>query len=277
MTSTTIDIAIAAWKAATTQADRDLAAEAIEQHIADETPEGADYESATEELLARLKAEFGSIPVEDIRQLASTSVVRYFIALPAEQSCQTAIFGIGHTEEEAIADAYDDSRTRAPTVEAVNLPSRHVDGETEEAWVVTTWEGRETFYSEAEADQHVLENAFVAEECTERLFVSLQRGSVDRWTTNAARLQDLDLDEGAIEDALNEVKEGLDSEHASTIAALKPEEALSDAHAYVDAFVGQNEDSEYSDAVGEDREFRLALDLAVRDHLLELIAEREAA
>lgn len=64
---TTIDTAIAAWKAAATQADRDLAAEAIEQHIAHETPEGGDYEAATDELLARLKAEFGPVPVEDLR------------------------------------------------------------------------------------------------------------------------------------------------------------------------------------------------------------------
>jgi len=67
MSETTIDTAIAAWKAATTQADRDLAAEAIEQHIAHQTPEDGDYEAATSELLARLEAEFGPVPVEDLR------------------------------------------------------------------------------------------------------------------------------------------------------------------------------------------------------------------
>ncbi|AIQ90779.1 hypothetical protein [Methylobacterium oryzae] len=65
--TTTIDTAIAAWKAAATQADRDVAAEAIEQHIAHQTPEGGDYEAATTELLERLKAEFGPVPVEDLR------------------------------------------------------------------------------------------------------------------------------------------------------------------------------------------------------------------
>jgi len=66
---TTIDTAIAAWKRAETQADRDLAAEAIEQHIAHDTPDGGDYEYATQELLTRLKAEFGPVPVEDLRSL----------------------------------------------------------------------------------------------------------------------------------------------------------------------------------------------------------------
>ncbi|MEQ4596730.1 MAG: hypothetical protein ABN488_03005 [Methylobacteriaceae bacterium] len=55
--STTIDTAIAAWKAATTDADRELAEEAIEQHVAAETPEGGDYKAATEELLTRLRAD----------------------------------------------------------------------------------------------------------------------------------------------------------------------------------------------------------------------------
>ncbi len=63
----TIDTAIAAWRRAETQSDRDLAAEAIGQHIAHQTPEGGDYVAATSELLERLKAEFGPVPVEDIR------------------------------------------------------------------------------------------------------------------------------------------------------------------------------------------------------------------
>lgn len=65
-----IDTAIAAWKAAKTQEDRDLARDAIEEWIAFETPEGGDYEYATDEFIARLKAEFGPVPVEDLRDLA---------------------------------------------------------------------------------------------------------------------------------------------------------------------------------------------------------------
>lgn len=66
MTQPNIDTAIAAWKNAATQSDRDLAAAAIEQHIAARTPEGDDYEAATSELLAHLEAEFGPVPIEDL-------------------------------------------------------------------------------------------------------------------------------------------------------------------------------------------------------------------
>ncbi|MFY9293713.1 MAG: hypothetical protein WAP03_23870 [Methylorubrum rhodinum] len=64
-TSPTIDTAIAAWKSATTAADRELAEEAIEQHVAAETAEGGDYKAATEELLARLRAEAGPLPATE--------------------------------------------------------------------------------------------------------------------------------------------------------------------------------------------------------------------
>ncbi len=65
----TIDTAIAAWVAATTEADRDCAAAVIEEHIAYDTAEGADYIAATDEFLARLKAEYGPVPIEDLRDL----------------------------------------------------------------------------------------------------------------------------------------------------------------------------------------------------------------
>ncbi|AWV14791.1 hypothetical protein A3862_04150 [Methylobacterium sp. XJLW] len=64
MSETTIDTAIAAWKAATTKSGRDVAAEAIEQHIAHRTPEDGDYQAATAELLARLEAEAGPLGKE---------------------------------------------------------------------------------------------------------------------------------------------------------------------------------------------------------------------
>ena len=107
----TIDTAIAAWEAAPTQADRDLAADAIREHIAHETPEDADYESATDELLARLAAEHGPVPVEDLRG--------YYIALPAELTANEVegIWGIGRSEELAVADAHHWTQTRPATVE----------------------------------------------------------------------------------------------------------------------------------------------------------------
>ncbi|UIN36832.1 hypothetical protein [Methylobacterium oryzae] len=274
--SVNIDTVIAAWKSARTQADRDLAAEAIEQHIAHETPEGADYESATEELIDRLKAEFGPVPVEDIRQILRATDVRHFIAVPAVEANQTAIFGLGNTAEEAVADAYAEARTQVPTIETGTAPSRYVDGETEQTWTVTTTQSIETFYSEAEADRHVEANSFVAQECTERLFLSVQKGSVNRWTTSG-RLQDLDVDQGAVDEALDEVKKRLIGDHEKIIADLDAEDALYEANLCVDSTIGQNGTSDYHDAISDNPEFRLALDLAVRDHLLELIAEREAA
>jgi hypothetical protein len=107
----TLDTAIAAWKAATTQIDRDLAAQAIGEHIAYDTPEGADYESATDELLARLKAEFGPVPVEDLRG--------FYIALPAELTANEieGIWGVGRSEQLAVADAHYWTQTQPATVE----------------------------------------------------------------------------------------------------------------------------------------------------------------
>lgn len=272
----TIDTAISAWKSAQTQADRDLAAEAIEQHIAHETAEGADHGSATDELLARLKAEFGPVPVEDVRQILRTTAVRYFIAVPAIEANQTAIYGIGNTAEEAVADAYAEARTQVPTVETGTAPSRYVDGETERTWTVTTTQSIETYYSEAEADRHVEANSFVAQECTERLFLSVRKGGVDRWTTNG-NLQDLDVDQGAIDEALEEVKKRLLNDWTKVLADVDAGNALYEAGLCVDSTIGQNGTSDYHDAITDDPEFRLSLDLAVRDHLLTLIAERQAA
>lgn len=159
MTSTTIDTAIAAWKAATTQADRDLAAEAIEQHIAHETPEGGDYESATDELLARLKAEFGPVPVEDLRDAAAPQ--RFFIALPAAASEGEVegIWGIGRSEEEAVADAHHWTQTQPATVER---------GDNE--WVIRHERGTFRCQTREAADAHAATLGYRAEPCTEALY-----------------------------------------------------------------------------------------------------------
>lgn len=160
MTSTTVDTAIAAWKAAQTQADRDLATEAIEQHIAHETPEGGDYESATDEILSRLKAEFGPVPVEDLRDAIDPQ--RFYVALPAsrDERAPQGIYGIGRTAEAALADAYAGSQTRAPSV-----------GQDDEGDWVVSYEGTyEAFPTEAEAQGYACELGFRAEPCTEALY-----------------------------------------------------------------------------------------------------------
>ncbi|GJD66487.1 hypothetical protein [Methylobacterium frigidaeris] len=157
MTSTTIDTAIAAWKAATTQADRDLAAEAIAQHIAHETPEGSDYESATEELIDRLKAEFGPVPVEDLRDAIAPN--RFYIALPAAipEGEVEGIWGIGRSEELAIEDAHHWTQTRPATV-----------GEGE--WVVSHEGTYEAFPTATEAHAYAKTLGYRAEPCTEALY-----------------------------------------------------------------------------------------------------------
>lgn len=161
MTSTNnIDTAIAAWKAATTQADRDLAAEAIQQHIAHETPEGADYESATDELLSRLKDEFGPVPVEDLRDAIAPN--RFYIALPAavSEGEVEGIWGIGRSEELAVADAHHWTQTRPATV-----------GEDDEGeWVVSHEGTYEAFPTLTEANAYASTLGYRAEPCTEALY-----------------------------------------------------------------------------------------------------------
>lgn len=152
--SATIDTAIAAWKNAETQADRDLAADAIREHIAHETPEDADYDSATDELLDRLKAEFGPVQVEDLRG--------YYIALPAVLTPNEveAIWGVGRSEELALADAYHWNSTCAPIVSQVS----------ESRWVVDYDARRQSFLDEDEARAHAATLGYRAEPCTEALY-----------------------------------------------------------------------------------------------------------
>lgn len=169
MTSVTIDTAIAAWKAAKNQIDRDLAAQAIGEHIAFNTPEGADYESATDELLARLRAEFGPVPSEDLLYVRNPQ--RFYIALPAELVANEveAIWGIGRTEEEALADAYHWNSTTAPVVEK--------DGEGR--WFVAYDGSRKTFPDRAVADAYAATLGYRAEPCTEALYRRVKHEGYD--------------------------------------------------------------------------------------------------
>ncbi|KQP90783.1 hypothetical protein [Methylobacterium sp. Leaf117] len=170
MSKPTIDTAIAAWKAAATQADRDLAATAIEEHIAHETPEGGDYEFATAELIERLKAECGPLTEPDART--------FFIAVPGGTG--TGIFGIGMTEEGALADAYRESQTRPAAV------SLDEDGD----WVVSYEGTYDAFPTEEEAKEHAASLGFVARPCTERLYDHIDDHGCDattfRWDQSGA-------------------------------------------------------------------------------------------
>lgn len=198
---------------------------------------------------------------------APTAPKEFFVAVPGDDQA-SGIFGIGLTHEGALLDVTTRSGWTSPRV------SRDEAGH----WVVTTDDGADPAHfpewEETAARDYAAQKGFVALPCTERLYLAVERNAApSRWTTNAAGEEDLDVDQGAVDEALDEVKAGLDGEHYSTIDALKSEEALDDAHTYVDAFIGQDAESDYHDAIDDDPEFRLALDLAVRDHLLELIAE----
>lgn len=59
----TINDAIAAWKASETESERLKVEEAIELHIANETPWASDFKAAMGELIERLKAECRAAPV----------------------------------------------------------------------------------------------------------------------------------------------------------------------------------------------------------------------
>lgn len=201
-----------------------------------------------------------------------TTSATYYVAVPASEPT-SGIYGIGNDYMAAIEDAHAQTQT-------VN-PGPTFNEETR-LWEVFNDSRGETytFADENRAREEAASLGFAALESTERLYryVEAHGAAVGelRYVERHGK-QDLDVDQGAVDEALDEVKEGLDGEHASTIAALKAEDALADAHVYVDAFIRQDPDSDYHDAVDDDPEFRLALDLAVRDHLLDLIAERQAA
>ncbi|MCJ2025583.1 hypothetical protein [Methylobacterium sp. J-067] len=166
----TLDTSIAAWKAAATQDDRDLAATAIREHIAHETSEGADYDSATDELLARLAAEHGPVPVEDLRG--------FYIALPATLTPNEVegIWGIGRSEELALADAYNWNGTGAPVVAEIS----------ESKWAVSyDCRRREIFLDEDEARAHAATLGYRAWPCTEALYRRVKSEGYDAHGRNS--------------------------------------------------------------------------------------------
>lgn len=202
--------------------------------------------------------------------MTSSTAVRFFIAVPADPQSNGAIFGLGLSAEAAIADAHKAGGSTAPVI----TESR----DEVPTWTVTVTSGdTQTFDDEIDADAYAAEHDFKALECTERLYRYAEKHTLESWTSNAAGLEDLEVDEDLVAAAVAEVNEGFDGSTAQDTWA--PESALSDAHEYVDAYVVQDEnvDDDLRDALGVGTQLRMAVDLAVHDLILAEISEREAA
>lgn len=116
---------------------------------------------------------------------SADTAVRYFIAC---DRAGAAIHGIGHTPDEAAADAYRESNSHEPYVRAEG-----------EGWVVTLPGGRvEQFYDEDEAREYAEEHDFIVRECTPALYEHVEKhGTPSRWTKNDAGLQDVEQEDEA--------------------------------------------------------------------------------
>lgn len=193
----------------------------------------------------------------------------FYIATPVDPQSDGAIWGLGLTDEAAIADAYEQSNTHAPQIS-------EVDGELP-TWTVTLSGGdTRAFTDEGEAEACAAEHGFKALPCTERLYRWCEQYELKSWTRDAAGLEDLDVDQEMLDAAVAEVNEGFDGSTAQE--DWKAETALQDAHDYVDAYVVDDEtvDEDIRDAL-TDPQLRHAVDYAVRDVILDEIAERASA
>lgn len=117
---------------------------------------------------------------------SSPTDTHFFIAVPADDGA--GIYGIGTSEEAAIADAWRHSNAEAPSV------SQGDRGE----WVVSDWHGIERFDDENDAREYADKRGCRATECTERLYRHIEAHGCDaksfRWTVDAAGLDDLYYD-----------------------------------------------------------------------------------
>lgn len=108
---------------------------------------------------------------------------RYFIAVPVDDG--VGIYGLGMTEEAAIADAWTQSNAAPPAV------SQSDRGD----WIVSNSTGIEHFDDEDDAREYADKIGFRATECTERLYRHIEAHGCDaksfRWTVDAAGLDDL--------------------------------------------------------------------------------------
>lgn len=196
----------------------------------------------------------------------TATAIRFFVAAP--RGNQDAIAGLGHTAEAAIADAYSQTGTQ-PAV-----ASQAEDG----TWVVTDGitEPRE-FSSEADADEHAASVGMIAMECTERFYVHLRMHGIDgRWGSKGDLLDlDLEDDEVALDDAVDEVLAGFEGLDDGAKSEWTAETALADAHDYVFAYVVEGDETGmWGDLAEVGTPFRTALDLRVRDIILEDIENR---
>lgn len=194
------------------------------------------------------------------------TAVRFFVAAP--RGNQAAIAGLGHTVEAAIADAYAQVGTQPAVV------SQAEDG----TWTVADGitEPRE-FSSEADADEHASSVGMVATECTERLYVHMKMHGIDgRWGSKGDLLDiDLEDDEVALDDALDEVRAGFEGLNDGAKDEWTSETALADAHDYVFAYVIEGDETGmWGDLAEIGTPFRTALDLRVRDLILDRIEAR---
>lgn len=203
----------------------------------------------------------------------TSTAISYFIAVPGDDQA-SGIYGIGLTDQDAVADAYAQSNSSPPVV------SRDEDG----AWTVTIDTGDRVPFraaEETEARDYAAQKGFIARECTERLYRHIEQHGCDanhfRWTQTAGGLDDLDVDQALVDQAVAEVQSGF--EGTSSGADTTIETALQDAQDYVDGYIMDDEsvDENLREAIGDDAELRTAMDVAVKKILLDELAEREAA
>ncbi|HEV7345014.1 MAG TPA: hypothetical protein VGN60_05205 [Devosia sp.] len=119
--------------------------------------------------------------------MTTSTAVRYFIAVSAEEANRAAIYGIGHTAQEAIDDA----------VSGAQLASNDIPED-----------------EQRRRDQYgdLISVHYVAQECTRALheFVEKNGGAGLSWGENDDRLQDLEVD-GYLADEIAEfVNDGVE-------------------------------------------------------------------
>lgn len=198
----------------------------------------------------------------------------YFIAVrgDGERSQIHGVYGIGTSVDTALDDAYRGANMRPPSVRSTD------DG----AWIVLV-DGRDEplgpYDSEALARADASQHAFSARDCSERLYRYVERHGCDaaRFTWVKGEVDDLDVDQGLVDQAVAEVEQGL--EGCTAQGDWTADTALRDAHGYVDAYVLDDEgvDEDLQDAVREDAQLRVAVDVAVASIIRSEIEEREAA
>lgn len=204
--------------------------------------------------------------------MTSSSAISFFIAVPGDDQ-ESGIYGIGLDHGAAVADAYKQA----------NHPEPSVGQDDEGEWVVHTYHdgAYEAFRTETEARDYAAEQGFIARECTERLYRYVEKYGCDastfRWTRTPTGMDDLDVDQSLVDQALAEVRAGF--EGTSSPPDVTAETVLQDAHDYVDAYVTDDEavDEELREAIDNDPQLRIAIDVAVKEILMDELAEREAA